>query len=152
MAKKPKATKTPTPQKRPKSLETPGVDEDLHPVWRFSLADQGGPFPWPFMAPESHNLVIGKLLAFESLNFAGLRDRGCHPIEIFRLEKEAQKRLEEIHKDDLDELFSFRLSGEKRVWCIQERNIFYVLWWDPKHQVYRTPPDKADRKKKRNRR
>ena len=45
----------------------------------------------------------------------------------------------EIQQDDIDKLMSFRIAGKKRVWCIQDRNIMRVLWWDPQHEICRVP-------------
>lgn len=40
-----------------------------------------------------------------------------------------------VDNDDLDQLFSLRLTVRKRVWGIKEGNIFWILWWDPEHEV-----------------
>ena len=53
---------------------------------------------------------------------------------------EAQYRLLEINRDDIDVLFRFRLSGPKRLYGIVQAHIFFVLWWDPAHKIY--PVDK----------
>ena len=68
------------------------------------------------------------------------------------MDEAARDRLAEIGQDDLDELMSFRITGESRVWCIQDSAIMRVLWWDPHHGVYPIEKDKADRKKRRRRR
>jgi hypothetical protein len=60
---------------------------------------------------------------------------------------EAQKRLEEIGLDDLDEVFRFRLASKPRLYGFLVQHIFYVLWWDPEHNVY--PTDIQDRGKVR---
>jgi hypothetical protein len=44
-------------------------------------------------------------------------------------------RLNEIFEDDM---FRFRLAGEKRLWGFRVGNVFYVLWWDASHRVYPT--------------
>lgn len=58
-----------------------------------------------------------------------------HNIEVNQIVKDAQRRLEEIRQADVDELFSLRLSGKERIWGIVDRNIFKILWWDPKHEI-----------------
>ena len=86
------------------------------------------------------------------MNDAQLRDTGSHPIPIAQLDKLARDRLSEIEQDDLDELFSLRLTGEKRIWCIRNEMVMRVLWWDPSHQVYPVAKDKDDRRKARRKR
>lgn len=61
---------------------------------------------------------------------------GNHKMEVADLDKEARDRLVEIDLDDLDELWSLRLSGRERVWGTITRNVFSLLWWDPEHTVY----------------
>lgn len=58
-----------------------------------------------------------------------------HLIVISKICPRAQKRLRKIKQDDIDELVSLRLTGQKRVWGIKEGNILKVLWWDPDHTV-----------------
>ncbi|RKZ46349.1 MAG: hypothetical protein DRR00_24365, partial [Candidatus Parabeggiatoa sp. nov. 3] len=49
---------------------------------------------------------------------------------------EVLKRLAEIHQDDIDELFSLRLSGKERLWGILDNHILKILWWDANHDVW----------------
>lgn len=35
-----------------------------------------------------------------------------------------------------DELISLRVQGAERVWCVHNENILYVVFWDPKHEIY----------------
>ncbi len=70
-----------------------------------------------------------------------IRDKSQnHAIAIGELGKAAQDRLVEIQLDDLDSLISLRVGSIERVWGFREENVFLVLWWDPKHQVYPTSP------------
>jgi hypothetical protein len=52
------------------------------------------------------------------------------------LVEKSGERLTEIRHDDLEELWSLRVSGKERIWAIRERSVFRVLWWDPEHHVY----------------
>ena len=76
-----------------------------------------------------------KLQEFEKKNWSQIIHSGSHPIQIANIVKPARDRLEKIHKDDTDELMSFRLTGRNRVWCVQEANIMKILWWDPNHEI-----------------
>jgi hypothetical protein len=62
-------------------------------------------------------------------------DGGSHGIEINKIIRSAQKRLDalEIY---VESLFSLRISGRRRIWGVRERNLFRVLWWDPEHDIW----------------
>ena len=105
-------------------------------AWRLSDHDKGGPWSWSGLddAPE-YKRVMEQLHEFERMNWNTIVGQGSHEIERGRLAKQARDRLEEIGQDDVDHLMSFRLTGRNRVWCIRDRNIMRVLWWDPNHSV-----------------
>jgi hypothetical protein len=65
---------------------------------------------------------------------------GSHLVKIVKILPSMQKRLIEIEKEDLDELYSLRLSGKKRIWGIKESNILWLLWWDPNHEICQSAP------------
>ena len=83
--------------------------------------------------------VIEKLQEFEKKNWNEIIRGGSHPIPVTDIMKPARDRLQTIHKDDTDELMSFRLTGTNRVWCIRQLNVMKVLWWDPDHQICPAP-------------
>ena len=58
-----------------------------------------------------------------------------HPISIDRLSKEAKERLKELKYDDLDEIYSLRLTGKLRVFGKREHNILHIIWVDQGHDV-----------------
>lgn len=103
------------------------------------------------LAPEDAQAVTSRLADFEAMTWDQILDTGSHRIALARLCKAAQERLAAIGQDDLDELVSFRVTGVRRVWCIQDGPIMRVLWWDPEHKVYPVEKDKADRKKRKRR-
>ena len=72
---------------------------------------------------------------YESMTLSELRQARNHPVAQGDLSHKARRRLQEIGLDDLEELWSFRVDARKRLWCIRERNIYALLWWDPLHQV-----------------
>ena len=59
-----------------------------------------------------------------------------HSVSQQSLSAEAKQRLRDIRLDDLDTLWSFRMSGAGRFWCLKHENIYSLLWWDPNHEVY----------------
>ena len=136
--KNPKVPKTeynPVVNKTPRFASDPSFDGK--PMsWRFSSADKNGPFAWVNLdEPTAYKETLEKLVSFETMNETDLRNGGCHPIAISDLSREAQRRLEEIYCDDLDSLFSFRITGGCRIFAIFQGNIMRVLWYDPDHNV-----------------
>lgn len=63
-------------------------------------------------------------------------NRNSHEVSINQISKEAQKRLQELHQDDIENLVSLRLTEPKRIWGIKSGNTLKWLWWDPEHTVY----------------
>jgi hypothetical protein len=60
---------------------------------------------------------------------------GSHLVQFDQLCTEAQARLREINKSDLESLFSVRIAGEQWLWGIKDIAIVRVLWWDHEHSV-----------------
>ncbi len=58
-----------------------------------------------------------------------------HSIKISEIISEARGRLEDLKIEDIDELFSIRLSGKIRIWGIRKQSHFQVLWFDLKHEI-----------------
>ena len=58
-----------------------------------------------------------------------------HPIERNKIITEAQQRLEELQRDDVDELWRLRFTGQQRLWGIRNQRVFRILWWDPEHKI-----------------
>lgn len=114
------------------------ASDDRGPIfWSFSLIDCSGPWGFDSICKnELHNLITSGFKDKEGINWAELKaNGGSHNVEISKIEKNAQKRLEELFLDDRDQLFSMRFTGEKRVWGIRDGNVFKILWWDPKHEI-----------------
>lgn len=107
------------------------------PAWRLGLLELCEPYGWHRVEPGMIPEVQSKLKNFESMTWAEILVKGNkqnHSVERFKLCKEAQKRLEEL-KLEPDDLVSLRLSGESRIWGIQEDKVLVLLWWDPDHEI-----------------
>lgn len=61
--------------------------------------------------------------------------------ELWQICEEAQARIIEIERDDIEMLFRFRLGNLKRLYGVQQGNNFSILWWDPDHKIYPVEPD-----------
>ncbi len=111
--------------------------EGHHLVWRFSISDRGGPFSWDSITENDRKAVWIRLGEFERMTIRQLKEaKSHHIVPQSRLSVDAKDRLRQLKLDDIDELCSFRVTGERRLWCIKHENIYALLWWDPKHKVY----------------
>lgn len=136
--KQPKAASLPRPEKSPKAKYPIIHDGPL--CWRFSECDHTGTWAWSNLSdPDRYKEVVERLHKFEKMHWSEIISSGSHPVQVADLIKPAQDRLQELHKDDIDELMSFRIDGTKRVWCIQTQNVMRVLWWDPDHEICPSP-------------
>ena len=89
-------------------------------------------------------ILNSSLCQFETMTWdailkrSGGRNQGNnhHNIEVSKICRDAQKRLLELKIDDIDELFSLRLSGKCRLWGVKDGQILRFLWFDKEHTVY----------------
>jgi hypothetical protein len=62
-------------------------------------------------------------------------------MDIDTLCNDAKDRLARTGLDELtDQMFRFRLTSAKRLWGFVKEGCFYVVWWDPEHDVFPTEP------------
>lgn len=80
--------------------------------------------------------ILAKLAQVETMTWAELLSTGSHPISVTDISRAARQHLGELGLEEVEELFSLRLSGRERVWGIRDRHRFKVLWYDPDHTVY----------------
>lgn len=131
--KQPKSSAHLSSSKIPKSHQQ---DQGKGFVWRFSLVDKEGPFGWKSMSNEKYLDILTRMGNFEGMSLDEIGRGGSHAIPWDGLSKKAQDRLKEIKQDDIEELFSLRMGGKERIFCIRAgRNCLKVLWWDPDHKV-----------------
>lgn len=134
--KRPRLKAAPIPRKIPKAVADVESTDGQSIAWHVGAIDRYGPFGWESLKPETlWGTIHVKIGDFESMTWNDLPSQGSHPVPVAELCKEAQKRLQAIQQDDVENLFSLRLSGKQRIWGIRAGGIFKVLWWDPCHQV-----------------
>jgi hypothetical protein len=84
--------------------------------------------------------IVPRLHHLESMTWGQVEGAtGSHFVEVTNIDGEAQRRLTAIGKDEQAQLFSLRITGEMRLWGVQDVAILRVLWWDPKHTVCPAP-------------
>ncbi len=131
--KTPKAFLFPVESKTPKAGIFP--TDRSHPEFRAEQIDRAGPWGWDHFDSSLIQEVFQKIFDCQKLTWQDLRNNGSHFVDREGLCTDAQKRLIQLQKEDLDQLFSLRLTGRKRIWGIKEGNILWLLWWDPNHEV-----------------
>jgi hypothetical protein len=124
----------PSAQKKPAALaasvERPTI------TWRFGIFDHDGPWPLHGVLDADHRELLEKLGTFETMRFDELiGSRGLKYIPIAKLDTKAQRRLEEINRDDVDGLWELHVKGLPRMWGVRDGEVMSFLWWDPKHEV-----------------
>ena len=131
--KNPRAASNPTSNKNPRAALIP--NDNYQPEFRACQMDTHGPWGWDKLDSLHLQDFLQKIFHSQKLTWQILRDNGSHLVDLSLLIADAQKRLKVLEKDDLDQLYSLRLSGKKRVWGIKDDNILWLLWWDPEHQI-----------------
>lgn len=123
--------------KKAASQQSPSSGKDKQISWSISMLDVDGPFCWSKIGTNKFwSEIIPKIKHLESQSYlVMINDAKHHNISIDKLTKQARDRLEEIRLDDCEELFSIRLSGKERIFCIQQENVMKILWWDPDHLI-----------------
>ncbi len=133
--KKPKSAFAPRGDKSPRVERDPSVADQL-PSWAFGLMDPGGAWGWALVGTQAWHDVIVKLSEYETMTWAEIDGpSGSHFVAVADIEKPAKERLVHLQFDDVDELFSLRLTGPGRIWGIRVGAVLRLLWWDPKHEV-----------------
>lgn len=133
-------------QKRVNYGSNPESFDKQTPAWQFHRRDRDhAEWGWDKLSVEDfHSLVHDKLCNFESMTWADIaKDTGDkrsgnkhHNIPIGNCSKEAQRRLAELKADDVDEVFSLRLTNTLRLFGVREGRVLRFLWHDPNHTVY----------------
>jgi len=109
--------------------------------YRFSIFDHGLVLPDTGNANARDaicvNTIMSALKSYEQNTWEEtIRNRHHdHFIKKDRLAPFALERLTEINLDDAESFFRLRCNGSQRLWGIRKDDTFYVLWWDPYHQI-----------------
>ena len=120
--------------------------------WRFELMDDD---LWPFPSPTD-DLYIAFL---ESLNRIGgvpfdAWDSPAHKEPLANLASAAQDRLRELGIEEgtggsLSKFQVSEIADRARMWAIQKDNVYFLLWWDPDHEVENAAPSRGLRKRRK---
>ena len=124
--------------KKPKVGENPD-DMFAKPLaWHFGRLDKKGPWKCTIntlFSLHGYLLEYEKLTCHEIFNSNTKRAKHCHEMPVDAICPEARKRLSTIQLQT-DTLYQLIIHGKQRLWGIMDHNIFKVLWFDPRHEVY----------------
>ena len=104
-------------------------------VFIFKLFD--GIFPnQPHPRRIAANKLMDKLKAFGYMSLDQLGQQGSHSLPVTNITKAAQKRLKAIPDVAYyDQIFSFRLGGQGRLFACTSDRYELVIWLDEDHQI-----------------
>ena len=137
--KTPRVAHSPPSGKQVRVAPGSDIDWSAMPItWQFRQVDHTGCFGWHLCDRAMLvDTIMSRAQSFETMSWRELRSQKLlHDHSIDGLSSEAQERLREIKQDDIAGLCSLHIDKKRRVWGIQDRLYFKVLWWDPDHQVY----------------
>lgn len=100
--------------------------------------DLDGEWSWLKATRKELLEVHNRLKQFEAMRWSEIVGDENHDNDISGFSKSARKRLSKIHLEDIDSLFSLKISKKKRAYGIRDRHILKILWWDPEHTAYPT--------------
>ena len=146
MAKKTKRTA----HRADKRIEIPEQNKrnyyDKYPLWAFRRIDFDHP-KWGISKNQEKLIdTLSYLKGLESQTWAQILTSASgrvnntrnHAILIDELCSDAQKRAIELKLDEFDELVSIAISGRERVWGLLLDGVFFIIWYDPNHEIYPT--------------
>lgn len=116
-------------------------------TWQFNIFDFGHE-KWGFKKISRETLVdkiLNKMSGLDTMTWGELlkKKKKYHYIPINRICLDAQKRLQELNQNDIDQLFVMHFENKSCLWGIRDGRALKVIWWDPDHQVYPTEPKRS---------
>ena len=117
----------------PRTEKTP--DETLRLEFRAGKMDMEGKWGWSNFEIDCIKQFLEKFFEIQKLTWQELGKSGSHPISFDKIVPQALKRLQELELDDCEYLYSIRMTGKSRLWGLRDQNIFWILWWDPNHEI-----------------
>jgi hypothetical protein len=128
------------PQKeRPRPGGLPAAETSAERIcWRFEHADHGGPWCFHDVDPRVLCDVLQRLAGFESMRVAEAFSGS--PGKDYDVEgipnRRARERLDAMGMADQTQISRLRLSGKQRLYGFRLGNVFHIVWWDPRHEIW----------------
>jgi len=115
------------------------------PAWRIAyLKSSLSAWPWPHPECRAENKgCFDKLYELEERTLYQLRTDGVMcSYERSKFEQLSSRARKALNDDPMlnqaDEIYRFKVTPQKRFFAIREpnTNVFDIVWWDPKHEVW----------------
>ncbi len=140
--KKPNRQFSPAPGRVPRVATELSTGDDLPFQWRTDYMDHDGPFGWEVLTLREFCIqAVSRLHNLETMAWGEvLGMTHNHSLGWSSVSRKAIQRFEELADrlpgcPDETELMSLGFTGHERIVGIRDRKYFYLLWWDPDHQV-----------------
>ncbi len=79
-------------------------------------------------------------MTFESMTVGEVFPGNGYPGKDYNVEeiptREALDRLDALGLADMTQISVLRLGGQQRLFGFRDRNVFHIVWWDPRHQIW----------------
>lgn len=140
--KKPRIQAAPSSTKIPRALEEPSQLGSKLFKWRVNskyIDFDHQEWGWGHLTCKYFfQTLIERLHEYESMPWDEIARRdSCHPMPVQNIEPAAQDRLREMFNNEIDTLYQVDTTKRCRLWGYRDRTIFYLIWHDPNHTVYR---------------
>lgn len=142
--KKPKKIVAAPPRQTGKQITdiraaVPGQDTSSSRLaWRLCHMDVEDPWAVTKLTGPEIVAVAQRMKAFETMSvqeiFKGNPGKHYQVAEL--PSKEARDRLDALQLSDMTEVSALRISGPERLYGFLIDNVFHVLWWDPRHEIW----------------
>jgi hypothetical protein len=130
------------PDIRPNVAGLPDRDDNSKVVFSFAHADTDYVGAWSWFTDREAGLLLPFLREVSQRSWHDLyrwRERGKlihHEQSVDTVCPAAQERFGELGLDERSEnLFRFGMGYTERLWGFVTASVFYILWWDARHQV-----------------
>lgn len=140
--KKPRVTRVPRVEKKPRTIEDVSGIGKAYFRWRANnkyVDYDHREWGWGHLTcKDFFQILIERLHDYEQTTWDDLAHRqSCHPMPVENIEPDAQERLCEVCSGEIDSLYQIDISPRCRLWGYRDRTIFYLIWHDPNHTVYK---------------
>lgn len=120
----------------PESLEVQTI------AWQFHrMDDDHEQWGWDLLRAPQWKQVLIHLKHFEGLTWAKIKEAAGgkthgtnnHSLKITELNSSARKRIQYLHLEQYDTIFSLRMAATIRIYGIRDGRVMRLLWYDPVH-------------------
>ncbi len=141
----PKWRNEPVVNKKVKYASNPESTDKQTIAWQFHRRDhEHREWGWDRLTDAAlRDLIRVHLSHLETMTWAELAQaaggrrhgNNHHAIPVEDCAPEAQRRLQELQLDDVDELFSIRITARWRLFGVREGRVLRFVWCDQEHTV-----------------